>query len=256
MKKILVLILVFIGLGAYYLSSNKDAEVNTASEVSEEAQGEQAEKDGHDHNHSDVVKTKNITTKSSIKKPNFDKAAPNPFKPKNNDEKSLDSLTDLVVNALDAKNDSKNFRDRLKEHNLIPVTAFDKNPYTGKMTIIRTKENLPGTRYVHAQYFENEDGSESLQHLSYEYRPGPNALPRAVEAIKAKLDIRKEPTTVKDDFVGWTLDNGYVVWCMTMGLTHLKDDPFNAYSPKDVGTIRCATELDIHEGGVGDHPGE
>ncbi len=51
------------------------------------------------------------------------------------------------------------------------------------------------------------------------------------------------------DYVLWKTGNGRIVYVQKMALKDLKDNPFNAYTKDDVGTIKVAVELDIHDAG-------
>lgn len=251
MKKIFALAFILVSVSAYFFMAS--------DEIVEDDFTEETKVVDHQHSHGEEDHKKDsakIIQNKIIKKPNMDKAVVPPFVPKNTDEESLGKTSALLKGAMDSRNDSNQLKDELRKLDLIPVISYDKNPYTGNMRVLRTKKNLSGTRYIHAQYFENEDGVETLQHLSFEYRPGPGALAKAVSAIKSEFKLEKDPNIVKKDFAGWTLGNGYVVWCSKRNLESLKEDPFNAYTDNDDGTIRCATELDPHEGDMEDHPGE
>lgn len=130
-----------------------------------------------------------------------------------------------------------------------PFIARDKNEYTGEMNIVRTKSPLPGTRYFHAQYFTDEKGERLLQHMSFEFRPGPKALEAARQAVYSAFPAVGSPTTELEGFMEWKLNDGYTVWIKKMELENLDaHHPFNAYTKNDVGTIRVAIEEDPHAG--------
>ncbi len=131
---------------------------------------------------------------------------------------------------------------------LAPVAAQDFNDDTGKMVIIRTDQALDGTRYFHAQFFEDENKKTYLQHLSFEIRPSPDSMDLAVKMIEAKLgvkiDVLQAPTS---HYALYKAPNDYIVWVKRLERDDLKDDPFNARDPKaDIGTLRVAIEKDIH----------
>jgi hypothetical protein len=54
------------------------------------------------------------------------------------------------------------------------------------------------------------------------------------------------PSTSRDGYALWKLSDGRILWVKRMDMDDLKDDPFNAYSADDVGTIRVAVESEIH----------
>ena len=127
-----------------------------------------------------------------------------------------------------------------------PLVARDANPDTGEMLIVRTKSPLPGTRYFHAQYFTGDGGEHFVQHMSFEFKPGPDAMAEAIAAVEKNFPHLTQPLVKRDDYVKWNLDRDYIVWVKKMTMEDLQDDPFNSYSASDDGTIRIAVELDVH----------
>jgi hypothetical protein len=132
-------------------------------------------------------------------------------------------------------------------HDQDPVVAHDANPYTGEMAIVRTRRPLPGTRYFHAQFFSDEKSDSFVQHMSFEYKPGPEAMSDAVMAVQDAFHLGA-PETERDGYVRWNLDEGRILWVKRLEMDELREDPFNAYTPADVGTIRVAIEAEIHGG--------
>lgn len=129
-----------------------------------------------------------------------------------------------------------------------PLVARDANLDTGEMLIVRTKSPLPGTRYFHAQYFTGDDGERFVQHMSFEYKPGPGAMTEAIAAVERHFPHLSQPMVQRDDYVKWSLDRDYIVWVKKMTMDDLKNDPFNSYSISDDGTIRIVVELEVHDG--------
>jgi hypothetical protein len=134
----------------------------------------------------------------------------------------------------------------LKTQRQEPVVTRDQNAETGEMVIVRTQRPPDGTRYFHAQYFSDEEGKGFVQHMSFEFQPGPTSMIDATEAVQKSFPSLGNPQTRKDDFVRWNLDDNYILWIKKMTAEDLQDDPFNAYTPADVGTVRVAVELEIH----------
>lgn len=136
--------------------------------------------------------------------------------------------------------------ERLRDLEAKPLVMNDENPYTGSMKVVRTRSPFPGTRYFHAQYFDNEQNEEYVQHMSFEFRPGDQSFEAVKKSIKTAFKLG-EPLEDKENFISWRQGEDYVVWIKKMDLKDMKDDPFNAYSKEDVGTIRVAKELEIHD---------
>ncbi|KYG67367.1 hypothetical protein AZI86_10255 [Bdellovibrio bacteriovorus] len=166
------------------------------------------------------------------------------------------SLSKMSYFLLDAARGNKNFErivSDLKKSGQNPVVTRDSNPASGDMFIIRTQSPLPGTRYFHAQYFTDENNKPFVQHMSFEFQPGPTSMADAVQTAIRNFALG-EPTDRKADFVQWDLDEDYVLWIKQKAAKDLKDDPFKAYDPKtDVGTIQMTVELKIHDDGDKSH---
>lgn len=141
------------------------------------------------------------------------------------------SLTD-VIDDLDSKK-------------MEPLLLKESNPHTGTMYVLRTESPLPGTRYFHAQYFENKNREPYLQHMSFDVKPDRNAFQNAIRTVKSIFSNLSAPKIVKPDFIMWPLRNGYNVWIQRLHQDQLAGDPYNAYDSNDAGTIKIALELDI-----------
>jgi hypothetical protein len=160
---------------------------------------------------------------------------------------SLLSMVDYMDRYGSRQTNRENLIDELKQANLRPQNRRDENPYTGNLNIVRTQNTLPGTRYFHAQFFSNDDGSEFLQHLSFEFAPGEQSLDAVVTALSDGRD-HLEMTQDKENFKSWRTDDGYVIWAKVLDASDFEGmDPFNAYKPSDAGIIRVAKEIDIHD---------
>lgn len=166
------------------------------------------------------------------------------------------SLSQMTYFLLDAARGNKNFErivSDLKKSGQNPTVTRDTNPVSGDMFIIRTQSPLPGTRYFHAQYFTDENNKQFVQHMSFEFQPGPTSMSDAVQTAIRNFSLG-EPSYRKGDFVQWDLDDDYTLWIKKKSAKDLKDDPFKAYDPKtDVGTIQMTVELKIHDDGDKSH---
>jgi len=242
MKKVLGLVALLIIASFFFLGDDEKKEEEHV-EIENKIETNKVSHHNHSHDHKNEKAT---IKKPIVKKPNQEKAIIPPFKPKDENERSLAKLSTTFAEVFEEKKDSRSLRESLRNLNLRPTVNINSNPYTGSMNIVRTKDSLPGTRYVHAQYMADDNGNETLQHLSFEYRPGPNAFQRATAAIKSEFKIKGDPIHSKGDFVSYKLDEHYIIWLKRMGEKDLKDDPFNAYTKNDAGTIRVAIELEIH----------
>ncbi|RZA01514.1 MAG: hypothetical protein EOP11_17395 [Proteobacteria bacterium] len=144
-------------------------------------------------------------------------------------------------------NNAKDLAGELKAAKLNPVIARDSNKDTGELAMVRTEDALPGTRYFHAQVFENGQGQSHAQHLSFEIRPGKDSMEVATSLIKQTFRDLGTPLMQRDDYVMWRNREGRIVSAKRMGLEDLRDNYFNAHSPEDIGTIWVTSEDDPEE---------
>lgn len=128
-----------------------------------------------------------------------------------------------------------------------PIVARDQNQYTGAMTVIRTKNPLPGTRYFLAQYFSDEKGKDFPQHLSVEFRAGPDAFNNVVSALRKTRPDLGEPSMIQEGFMQWELNDGFVAWVKQLGPADIEEDGINPHTTSDIGTIWFAVELAPHD---------
>ncbi len=137
--------------------------------------------------------------------------------------------------------------DWLKSSGQQPQVTFDENPHTGKMTLVRSQVATQSVRYVHAQYLSDATHSkEYLQHISFDIKSEEkvmSALRDNIHKLIGPLGVQKRDG---DDYLLWELPNGYILWAKPLTWDELQDDPFNAYTHKDVGTIRVTLEQEIH----------
>jgi hypothetical protein len=161
----------------------------------------------------------------------------------------LEDMTQTLFQFTRPEAHLRDLVDYLEQSHQEPLMVRNSNADTGEMVMVRTKSPLPGTRYFHAQYMTDENNQGFVQHMSFEYQPSPTAMKEAISAVQKAFPHLPEPNSRKDDFIRWNLDNDYIVWIKRMGPEDLKNDPFNAYTDDDIGTIRVAVELEIHEPG-------
>lgn len=158
---------------------------------------------------------------------------------------SLEDMSRTLFEYTRPQSDIKALVEYLEKTRQEPMVIRDANPYSGEMAIVRTKSPLAGTRYFHAQYFADENGKGFVQHMSFEFKPGPNAMNEAVKSVQRQFRVQ-EPQIRRADYAQWSLSEGYILWVKKMDTPDLQDDPFNAYTPADKGTIRVAIEAEIH----------
>jgi len=162
------------------------------------------------------------------------------------EKKSLRILIPLMNEAIFENLDKNSVTETLEKLKLEPIQMDSENPYTGKLSIIRTKNILPGTRYFHAQYFSSNNQSHYLQYISFEFKPGPESLAIVKEMVRKEFNLAK-PVTENENYVSWKKEDR-VIWIKKLDVNDLKKkDPYNSYDLKtDVGTVVMTVETEIH----------
>lgn len=190
---------------------------------------------------------KNITRTSSINKTKKIDGTDDSVKPKQKlpKEKSFHQIIKKFSQVKLRQMKTKKFTSLLEELKLIPQMVRSRSG-KGRMTVIRTENNLPGTRYIHAQFF-GENNKEFIQHLSLEYKKGDNAFEEVSSMVKENYPIIASSEYRNQKFVQWDLDEDYHIWIKELNREDMQNDPFNAYDLKnDVGNIRVTIEMKIH----------
>ncbi len=166
---------------------------------------------------------------------------------------SLKQMTRMLLNYTMNEQKLDELMATLKQDQQEPFQVTDKNPDTGEMIIVRTKSPPPGTRYFHAQYFADENHQYFAQHMSFEFRPSPEAMEQAIQMVQETFPALGAPMEESRDFIQWPLPNGYVVWVKRLDQEDLSNNPFNAYTQGDIGSIRVAVELNPESDGPHSH---
>lgn len=250
---LIVLLGVIVGVVVFYKSTSDQASSAPSQENAKETKhSNDIEESEHNHSHSNVAH------------PDVDPSAPKPVALSGEDREkfiedslsavtkeereSLLGLTDIMSSfTLDEGHGGiTSLVNSLKEKKLSPYLMKDENPYTGTLSIVRTKSTLPGTRYFHAQVFKDEQGRDFIQHVSFEFRPGPSSFDAVKAALMKEFNITTAPTIEKKGFAAWSV-GPYSVSVKEQTLEDFKNDPFNAHDKSDVGTVRGTAELEIHD---------
>lgn len=155
---------------------------------------------------------------------------------------SLQKMTKVLFQFGTTDQTLEGLINELKNQHQDPIQVRDSNPYTGTLILVRTQSPLPGTRYFHAQYFTDENKQSFPQHMSFEFRPGPEAMNQALEAVHEVFPQLEKPTQESADFIQWDLGNGHVLWIKRLDHQDISENPFNAYTEADIGSIRVAVE--------------
>lgn len=163
------------------------------------------------------------------------------------EKKSLIALSAVMAEAVSNETQMDKFVDKLAALKMSPVVMKDENPYTGVMNVVRTKSVLPGIRYVHAQYFTDEDGVKNLGHISFELKPGKHSEAAAHKIVQKQFNVNSKPTSQAKNMTVWNVGDR-IVWIKVLDKEDVsKPDPINAYDPtKDIGTVRIVSEPEIH----------
>ena len=160
---------------------------------------------------------------------------------------SVQTLLDTAFTYARPTQEPKNLIKELEKMHLEPIAAQDFNEHTGKMLVVRTESSLEGTRFFHAQFFEDEKKRTFLQHVSFEIRPSPDCMKTGSAMIEKKLGSKLRPVQQSAQYALYQAPGDYIVWIKRLDEEDLGPDPFNSRDPgADVGTCRVALEKDIH----------
>lgn len=154
---------------------------------------------------------------------------------------SISSLLQLMAAKEKLGSSPENLFTAMGEVGLTPRAARDSNPYTGTMLIVRTSNALPGTRYFHAQIFQDEGQPGHMQHTSFEIRPASDSMKTALSLVQQTHPQLGVPEIQNEDYVLWKT-NGRVVSIKRLNAEDLEDNHFNAHSPDDVGAVWVVSE--------------
>jgi hypothetical protein len=245
-----IIIIAVLALGAAYYFSNQKEEQSESSPKLADLIKKRAEKESgnSEHIHSPSTVGKIGAQKTDYIPVKIETSELAEFTSLSNEEKkSLIVMSAAMAEAVSNEADMDKFVEKLTILKMNPVIMKDENPYTGVMNVIRTKSVLPGIRYVHAQYFTDEDGVKNLGHISFELRPGKDSEAAAHKIVQKQFNINSKPTSQTKSMTVYNVGDR-VVSIMVLDKQYVSEpNPINAYDPaKDEGTVRIASEPEIH----------
>lgn len=160
--------------------------------------------------------------------------------------RELQSLREMAKIVRDAVKPGARMEDLLRtlqEGRQQPFISRNGSAETGALMIVRTKNPPPGTRYFTAQYFTDANGAKSLQHISFEFKPGSTSYE---EAVKISREILGAPAEVRGRFTKWNLPDNRIHWINEPTVEQLIENPINPHTREDAGTVVFAIEDEIH----------
>lgn len=160
--------------------------------------------------------------------------------------RELQSLREMARIVRDAVKPGARMEDLirvLQEGRQQPFVSRNGGAETGALMIVRTKNPPPGTRYFTAQYFTDANGAKSLQHISFEFKPGSTSYE---EAVKISREILGAPAEVRGRFTKWNLPDNRIHWINEPTVEQLIENPINPHTKEDAGTVVFAIEDEIH----------
>lgn len=170
--------------------------------------------------------------------------------------KSVKKLTGVLGKVFTVKinpkdKDKSNLADKfiniIRAEGLTPTKSVDSNEYTGDMTIIRTEDSLPGTRYLHIQMLGDQGKSETIQQTSFQIRPGKDSFQQAVAIMKAQLPSGSHIHREEPELIEWRTKQGLTARVHVMDMDDLNGSKYNASTKEDVGSINVVIEQEIHD---------
>ncbi len=249
-KKLIISAVVLLGVTAFFLlkdniEPSKDTDASSADQVSTtEQESSPAKKTPHGNTSSSAGETPialSVAVDGEIKK--------TPFIPENREEESMHKMNQKLQQVFENKTEPRELITFFEEENLAPEMSVNSNEYTGTMMMIRTEKSMPGARYFHAQYMGDDPEHTFLQHFSYQFKPGPKSLERAIMSAEGTFPLANKKIHRDGDFITYDIgdDGKYELSIEKANWESLKDDPYNAHTKEDVGTIITRIELKIHD---------
>ena len=164
---------------------------------------------------------------------------------------SLNTLAQVLFIATRPHQSMNGLVNYLKASAQDPYLVKNSNKYTGELTFVRTNSPFQGTRYFHAQYFSDQNSQPFAQHISFEFRPGPDSSKQVVDAIqKAFPNLGPAKTREKGNFTEWDAGGGYTVWTRKLTAEDIRrsNDPYSVHTADDVGTHLVVIEQNPEHG--------
>lgn len=267
MKQIIFIVALVVSLIAGYFFLKKDAtdlpetDLVSLQKLSEEdlkkpdngknkniPDSNKEEQSSINNSSTNKISNSNTAAKSNSAQPapNFSASPKTPLSRVEQD--SIRAMVAAMAQASQVNHKPESLIKSLRDAGMGPIIGKDFNEDTGKMIVVRTKDTLPGIRYFHAQYFEDENKVQFLQHLSFEIRPAPDAMETAFALLKDFKKNLSKPN-LSNNFIEWNDDDGYSIWLKKLTLEDIKKmrkEPYNSYSTDDVGTVQAAIEQSPH----------
>ena len=247
-KKALIAVVVILGSTAYFLSNKKDNSFlnEEHSKVSLPVKLNDSKFNSTDKAIPTQTQQASVEELSPGVNGEINKTQ---FKPQNKEEVSLHQFNEQLAVVYENKDDPDQLIEYFKSENLAPEMSVESNEYTGTMKMIRTGKSLPGTRYYHAQYMGDDPDNTFLQHISFEYKPGENSMQRAIESAESSYDLSNKKIHRDGDFITYDIgeEGTHELSIEKASFETLKDDPFNAYTESDDGTVITRIEMKVHD---------
>jgi len=248
-KKLLMVAVVLLGVTAFFLSKSSTESPQGTDEKPSVSRGKPMTREKSTSSSEPVVVPTPVSTAR------VGKIEKDPFVPRDKAEEGLQRINNKLNEIFTNKESPQELVHYFEEEKLEPEMSQTSNEYTGTMMMIRTQKSIPGVRYFHAQYMGDDPEHTFLQHFSYEFRPSPNSMERATQSAEGTFKLSNKRIHRDGDFITYDIgeEGQYELSIEKADWESLKDDPYNAHSKEDVGTVITRIELKVHEQGENDH---
>lgn len=248
-KKTIIAVVVILGSTAFFLSKKEDSSSYNNEEIHHNKMPNKLNKSKDQSRAEAIEKNKQHKEAEKLSPGMTGEINKTQFKPQNKEEISLHQFNEQLAVIYENKDDPDQLIEYFKSESLAPEMSVESNEYTGTMKMIRTAKSLPGTRYYHAQYMGDDPDNTFLQHISFEFKPGDNSMQRAIESAESSYALSNKRIFRNGDFITYDIgDEGtHELSIEKASYESLKDDPFNAYTQKDDGTVITRIEMKVHD---------
>lgn len=249
-KKILALVIVIVGLGVLvFKSSQKKHETELPEVIMDHSDTEAGGGAETPTQHPAVAQNIIQATPATLPVVSAEAEALRQTPLNDQEIKSVSRLTSFFGKLSTAKTSSvQGVVNNIKALGLTPQKTIDENPYTGRLTIIRTANALQGTRYLHVQMPGINPKDEFVQHMSFQIRPGKDSFDKAVAMMQKSLPKGSKIQEQSSEFVKWSIEGGKEARVEILNtMDQLHSSKYDAVSKDDLGTVKVTVEIAIHE---------
>lgn len=165
--------------------------------------------------------------------------------PDNEETQSLKSIFTQISKINLEESTLKELSKSFDKIDLETEFTVDRNELTGNFFFLKSKNQIPGTRYLHGQLV-GEGSKKFIQHLSFEYKGQGKSFNESISIAQSLIGNDQKPSVISENYIQWKISETHILWVKRLTEQELLDDPIYPHSKEDLGTIKIAIEQEIH----------